>query len=316
MRMNRCLYCYKPIEQGKDFHPDCSKRFFDNQEAPRLPYSLNEMADLAREVVERSVAVPGVQPKLSLSVIEKQKDNSDGRLTVVGALGGRYILKPPTANYPQMPENEHLTMRIAESFGINVVPSSLICLQSGELAYITKRIDRTASDDKIHMLDMFQILDAFDKYKGSMEKIGKAILDYSDAPLLDAIYFFELTLFCFLTGNNDMHLKNFSMIQNEIGWGLAPGYDLLNVSILLPEDREELALSLVGKKRKFSRQDFETLGVGLGLTKRQVEGAFSRFKTNIEVAKEWINNSFLSEENRGKYEAILDERFIRLDMDR
>lgn len=302
--------------EGTDFHPVCAKEFFGRSVAPSLPYSLDEMAELAREVVQRSVAVPGVQPKLSLSIIEKQKNNPDGRLTVVGALGGRFILKPPTTNYPQMPENEHLTMRIAESFGLNVVPSSLIRLQSGELAYLTKRIDRTDAGEKIHMLDMFQILDAFDKYRGSMEKIGKAILSFADSPLLDALYFFELTLFSFLTGNNDMHLKNFSLIQNKLGWTLAPAYDLLNVTILLPEDPEELALSLQGKKRKFNKQDFESLGETLGLTKRQIERAFSRFKDKIGVAGEWINKSFLSEENREKYEAVLNERLSRLELDR
>lgn len=310
--MNRCLYCYEPIERGRDFHPACAKRFFGHSVAPSLPYSLNEMAGLAKEVVERSVAVPGVQPKLSLSVIEGQKKNSDGRLTVVGALGGRFILKPPTINYSQMPENEHLTMRIAENFGSNVVPSSLIRLQSGELAYLTKRIDRTDSDEKIHMLDMFQILDAFDKYKGSMEKIGKAILSFTHAPLLDALYFFELTLFSFLTGNNDMHLKNFSLIQDKLGWSLAPAYDLLNVTILLPEDQEELALSLEGKKRKFKKEDFESLGRTLGLTKKQVERTFCRFKNKIEVSGGWINKSFLSEENKDKYKAVLNERLSRI----
>ena len=111
-----------------------------------------------------------------------------------------------------MPENEHVTMRIAEeAFAMRTVPSSLIRLASGELAYITKRIDRTSDGEKIHMLDMFQILEAFDKYKSSMERVGKAITAYSSSTLLDQSYFFELTLFSYLTGNNDMHLKNFSM---------------------------------------------------------------------------------------------------------
>src|SRR5690606_35712145 len=121
-------------------------------------------------------------------------------------------LKPPHADYPEMPQNEHLTMQIADLFGLKVVPSCLIRLSSGELAYITKRIDRAAEGEKIHMLDMFQILEAFDKYKSSMERVGKAIAKYAENTLLDLSNFFELTVFCFLTGNNDMHLKNFSMI--------------------------------------------------------------------------------------------------------
>src|SRR5690606_34491733 len=126
-------------------------------------------------------------------------------LTVVGALGGNYIFKPPSEFFPEMPENEHVTMRIAEAFGINTVQSSLIRLQSGELSYITKRIDRTPEGKKIHMIDMFQITESFDKYKSSMEKVGKALGAYSSKPLLDKLYFLELALFSFITGNNDMH---------------------------------------------------------------------------------------------------------------
>jgi serine/threonine-protein kinase HipA len=144
-----------------------------------------------------------------------------------------------------MPQNEHLTMRIAEAFGIRVVPSSLIRLASGELAYITRRVDRKGEGEKIHMIDMFQITEAFDKYKSSMERIGKSLNNYSYNPMLDMVFFYELTLFSFLTGNNDMHLKNFSMIESASGWILSPAYDLLNVSIINPDDNEELALTMV-----------------------------------------------------------------------
>jgi serine/threonine-protein kinase HipA len=176
-------------------------------------------------------------------------DEDNGRLTVVGAPGGNYIFNPPSERFIEMPQNEHFTMRIAEAVGIKTVPSSLIRLASGELSYITKRIDRTASGEKIHMLDMFQITEAFDKYRSSMEKIGKALDKYSRNTLLDKLYLFEITLFCFLTGNNDIHLKNFSMINNREDWMLSPAYDLLNVSIINPDDEEELALTLEGKRK-------------------------------------------------------------------
>ena len=124
--------------------------------------------------------------------------------------------KAPSKDYPEMPQNEYLTMRMAEMFGVRIVPSSLIRLTSGELSYITRRVDRKDSGEKIHMIDMFQIIEAIDKYKSSLEKVGKAIGNYSDNTLLDKLNFFELTLFCFLTGNNDMHLKNFSMIESAL----------------------------------------------------------------------------------------------------
>ena len=196
---SRCLYCYDAIEPGQDFHAKCSREFFASSKAPIIDYSLDQMDELAKKVVERSVAVPGVQAKLSMSLVKETKETSDQRLTVIGALGGQYIFKPPSAHYPEMPGNEHLTMRMATAFGMHVVPSSLIRLASGELSYITKRVDRTDSGQKIHMIDMFQITDAFDKYKSSMEKIGKALNSYSDNTLLDKVFYFELALFSFLT---------------------------------------------------------------------------------------------------------------------
>ncbi|GAB3023549.1 HipA domain-containing protein [Niabella terrae] len=311
----RCLYCYKELDENqKDFHPRCSRVFFGTDEPPELGYSLQQMAELAATVVQRSVTVPGVQPKLSLTLVKNVlKDGDKGRLTIVGTLGGNYILKPPHTDYPQLPENEHLTMQIAEAFDIPVVPSCLIRLSSGELAYITRRIDRTAEGEKIHMLDMFQVLEAFDKYKGSMEKVGRAIAQYAENTLLDLSIFFELTLFCFLTGNNDMHLKNFSLtVQKDGAWGLAPAYDLLNVAIANPGDKEELALTLGARKSKFNRQRFEQFGEALGLSTRQIAGVFRRLQRNEEKALHLIGNSFLSEDFREKYRLLLAERYARL----
>lgn len=309
---HKCLYCYQPLETSGDFHEKCAKHFFGTSEVPILTYSLNDMSELAKQVVERSVAVPGVQPKLSMSMIKEKTDGPENRLTVVGALGGNYIFKPPSEHFPEMPENEHVTMRIAEAFGIKVVESSLIRLQSGELSYITKRIDRTIKGEKIHMIDMFQITEAFDKYKSSMEKVGKALRENSDNTLLDLLSFFELSLFSFLTGNNDMHLKNFSMIKTRSGWTLSPAYDLLNVRIANPEDKEELALTLGGKKKKLNRVYFERFGEGLGLTPKQIQGVFKRFEKNKEKAITWIDQSFLSNIMKEAYLEILNERYSKI----
>jgi len=310
--MNRCLYCYKSLEGEADFHKKCSLDFFGSNQAPELPYSIDQMSELARKVVERSISVPGVQAKLSMSLIKETQETAGNRLTVVGALGGGYIFKPPSENYPEMPQNEHLTMRIAESYGIRVVPSSLIRLASGELSYITKRVDRKEEGEKIHMIDMFQITEAFDKYKSSMERIGKALSNHSDNPMLDILFFFELALFSFLTGNNDMHLKNFSMIESASGWILSPAYDLLNVTIINPEDDEELALTMEGKKKKIKRDHFEGLGEGLGLTPKQLSGVFNRFQKNKEKAIQWIRESFLTPEMKESYTTLLEDRYARI----
>jgi serine/threonine-protein kinase HipA len=288
--------------------------FFGTPSPPEIEYSLDQMDELAKNVVERSVAVPGVQPKLSMTLVKETKENSDARLTVVGALGGHYIFKPPSDKFPEMPENEHVTMRMAEVFGIKVVPSSLIRLLSGELSYITKRVDRTKTGEKIHMIDMFQITEAFDKYKGSMEKVGKALDSYSSNTMLDKTYFFDLALFSFLIGNNDMHLKNFSMIENVFGWALSPAYDLLNVAIVFPEDTEELALTLVGKKKKLKREHFKQLGEGLGLTPKQIKSAFNRIIKNRSNASDWIERSFLSDEMKIAYNNVIEKRYNQLEL--
>lgn len=317
-KMNRkCLYCYGLLEQTNtsDFHERCSLHFFGTGTPPLFNYSLSEMTQLAQNVVERSIAVPGVQPKLSLTIVKEAVGNSPGgRLTVVGALGGNYIFKPPFSKYREMPQNEHVTMRIAEeAYGIRTVPSSLFRLQSGELAYITKRIDRTNDGSKIHMLDMFQILEAFDKYKGSMERVGKAIGTYSNRPLLDKTYYFEVAVFSYLTGNNDMHLKNFSMINSKENWILSPAYDLLNVAIVNPADDEELALTLEGKKKKLKLEQFIHLAEGLGLNPKQIKNVFDRFIKNKQVAINWIDQSFLSDEYKIAYKALLNQRYSIFD---
>lgn len=288
--------------------------FFGVKVPPKIEYCLDQMDELAKHVVERNIAVPGIQPKLSLSLIKKTKKDPETRLTVIGALGGQYIFKPPSEKFPEMPANEHVTMRIAESFGIRTVPSSLIRLASGELSYITKRVDRTKTGEKIHMIDMFQITEAYDKYKSSMEKIGKALHDYSGNTQLDKIFFFDLVLFSFLTGNNDMHLKNFSMIESPSGWVLSPAYDLLNVSIVLPEDTEELALTLDGKKTKLKREHFEKFGEGLGLTRVQIIRAFNRMVSNKPKATIWIDNSFLSNTTKAAYHKVIKQRYTQLEL--
>jgi len=306
---NKCLYCYQELHSEQDFHPHCSQKIFGTTHPPILDYTLQEMEELAKQVIETSVAVPGVQPKLSMGLIKDiLNDGNRRRLTVIGALGGNFILKPQNTTFSEMPENEHLTMKMAEICGISTVPSSLIRLKSGELSYITKRIDREESGDKVHMLDMFQILEAFDKYRGSVEKIGKAIEEHSSNTLLDLLRFYEVIVFSYFTGNNDMHLKNFSLILNNENWEFSPAYDLLNVHLHLPEDKEESALTIGGKKNKLSKTDFIDLGLKLRLSQKQVENAFKRFLKAESKMTALIHQSFLSKEYQNLYIQLLQKR--------
>ena len=213
------------------------------------------MERLAKELIQSQKAVTGVQAKISLHITGHSKEGTEKRFTIVGLWGG-YILKPPTSLCSQLPEVEDLTMHLASIARIKTAPHSLIRLQSGNLAYITKRIDRK-DKRKLPMEDMCQLTERMteDKYHGSYEQIAKTILKYSRTPGLDVVNFFELVLFSFLTGNADMHLKNFSLLEQEnLGMTLSPAYDLVNTTLVNPADEEELALTLNGKKKKIKKQ--------------------------------------------------------------
>jgi len=307
----KCLSCYLPLEPGQvDYHPACSKAFFGIEQPPQLPFALEEIEKLARETVELSVAVPGVQPKLSLGWIKSVlEDGKQNRLTIFNALNGNYILKPPTSPYPQMPENEHLSMRLAALFAIDTVPVNMIRLASGELSFITRRIDRNTDGSKNHMIDFLQILELEDKYKGTMERLGKRIGELSTNTLLDKLRFFELTVFNFIIGNNDMHLKNFSMfLSPDKGWILSPAYDLLNVKLVLPQDKEDMALMLGGKKHSFNKGYFDRLGEVLGLNGKQVTAVYKRAHKWLPQALELISLSFLDNDRKEEYKKLLCKR--------
>ena len=181
------------------------------------------------------------------------------------------------------------------------VPSTLIRLASGELSYLTKRIDRKEDHSKIHMIDFLQILELEDKYKGNMETLGKAIGELSTNTLLDKMRFFELAVFNYVIGNNDMHLKNFSMWQTDQGWALSPAYDLLNVKVILPKDKEDIALLLGGKKMNFNKGYFDRLGVVLKLNEKQVNGVYKRLQKWLPKANQLIETSFLSNDLKTEY---------------
>ena len=313
----RCLYCYLPLTENEiDFHEKCSRKIFGQSNVPELPYSENNMEELAGQIIKTRTAVTGVQPKLSLHLAPEANQKGPKRFTIVGLWGG-YILKPPTPHYPQLPEVEDLTMHLAEIAKIKVVPHSLIRLQSGHLAYITKRIDRVKKE-KLHMEDMCQLTERLseDKYQGSYEQVAKAIQKYSVNPGLDMINFFELVLFSFLSGNADMHLKNFSLIQQPgIGSILSPAYDLVATALVNAADDEDLALTLNGKKKKITRNDFMAAFTTLKLDKKQQDNIFKKMEKASSKWMDFIDTSFLSDEFKKAYKALVKDRFLRLTTD-
>ncbi len=312
--MRRCLFCYEPLGAEKsEFHGACSRKIFGTPNPPVLPYSEDQMLQLAEKVIKSQTSVTGVQPKLSLHLEKLAKKDEPRRFTIVGLWGG-YILKAPTEQYRFLPEVEDLTMHLAEISGIDVVPHSLIRLGSGKLSYITRRIDRV-KETKIHIEDMCQLTERLteQKYNGSHEQIGKAIIKYSANPGLDIINFFEQILFSFLTGNADMHLKNFSLVDNpELGYVLSPAYDMVASSLVVEGDEEDLALTLNGKKKKLGKKDFLEAINRFDIDARAIENIFDKFKNAEEQWHEFIDISFLPGDMKSSFHKLIKERVSRI----
>ena len=315
--MKRCLYCYQTLETvSVDFHPACSKKIFGTTTPPELPYASGDMIALGTKVIQSQFSITGAQPKLSLD-IDKTTSEKHGKFTIVG-LWGNYILKPPSEKYTQLPEVEDLTMHLASIARIDVVPHSLIRMKDGSFAYITKRIDRHKKRNtviKIHMEDMCQLTERLteDKYNGSYEQIAKVIWNFSSHPTLDIINFYEQVLFSFLTGNADMHLKNFSLFNTSNGeYKLTPAYDLVSTALVFPEDKEDLALHLNGRKRKLNRKDFIAAFNASSLDEKQQLNIFNKMFDKRDQWFSFIDISFLTPEFKTEYKAIIEERFRRL----
>lgn len=317
---NKCLYCYKEIDSSElateagsnGYHEKCSKKFFGKINPPELNFTEDQIIELAEQVIKSRKTVTGVQPKLSLGLSENSSE--PGKFTIVG-LWGEYILKPQTKTYASIPEIEDLTMHLAEVSKLKTVEHSLIRLKSGELAYITKRIDRNKGT-KLHMEDMCQITERLTehKHKGSYEQIAKAIKKYSANSGLNVTDFFELVLFSFLTGNNDMHLKNFSLLKRNSEYDLGPAYDMVALELVVEGDDEDLALNLNGKKKKINKKDFETAMRGAGLDPKVIENIFKKYKKLIPKWSEFIEGSFLSESMKEKYKSLLNHKSAQIEL--
>jgi serine/threonine-protein kinase HipA len=307
MVMSKCLFCYKELGPGEvDFHKSCCRKIFGTATAPILDYTREEMDDLAAQVIKSQTTLTGVQPKLSLN-LDKHKDSQ--KLTIVGLWGG-YIFKPQTERFAMLPENEDLTMHLAEIAKLKTVPHTLIRMKDGSIGYLTKRIDRTKNGEKIAMEDMCQLTErqTEHKYRSSYEQIGKAIRKYSAFPQLDMVDFLELVYFSWLTGNNDMHLKNFSLYSPAGEPVLTPAYDLLSAAISNPADDEELALNLNGKKKHIKDPDFIAAFNTCGVPEIVFDRIKKKYIDLLPKFEEEIQNSFLSEDLKASYIDLLHKR--------
>ena len=313
-----CYCCGKPLPDpvpASGWHPACIRRFFGTRALPKIEPSNEMLTMLAEQAVQKGITVPGVQKKLSLHLSEEHLP----RLTIVDHPTG-YILKPQVPEFQALPEAEHLVMQMAERAGLSVVPHALVKMED-RFAYITRRVDRIRGEgegtEKLAMEDFCQLgrrLTA-DKYRGSYERCANVIRDYSSRPGLDLSELFLRLIFCFLTGNSDMHLKNFSLIETAPVSGryvLSPAYDLLPVTVIMPEDREEFALTMNSKKTSLRRKDFLVFAESTGIARKTAEAMIGKMTAHLP---EWISmceTSFLPDEVKSALTDLMRDRVARL----
>jgi serine/threonine-protein kinase HipA len=302
--MKNCLCCQKPVESGGGYHPRCLKRLFDTTRLPPVPFGLADMPKLVIEA-EGRMSISGVQPKLSVRF-----DPASGSMASI-AVGGTHILKPESDRFEDIPQNENLCMNMAETLGLRVPPHGLFEMADGRRCYIVKRFDRSASGAKTHKETMSQVLGSKDKYAGSLEQVGKAIRAHATNIGLDALDFFERVLLCFLTGNGDMHMKNWAFLGQGKDQALAPCYDFVCSRMYIPKENDS-ALTVNGKQSGLKRGDFEALGAYLGLDPKAVAGVFEKLRAAQKPLRQMVVGSELRSGLREEFAAILSSRYKRL----
>lgn len=308
-----CLCCGKPLRTKEEtgWHKTCIKHFFMTETLPEIEIDEQALTQLATETIQKGYTVPGVQKKLSLHLFSQTKKP---RLTLINYPSG-YILKPQVEEFDSLPEAEQLVMTMADSIGISTVPHALMKGRK-EFAYITKRVDRIFEKNDVKMLAMedFCQLDlrlTQDKYRGSYERCAKIIRKYSSRKGLDMTELYLRLLFSFVVGNSDMHLKNFSLIETEEGSGkyvLSPAYDLLPVNVIMPEDKEQFALAMNGKKMNLRRKDFMVFADECGISRTSAEKMIGLLVKKKETFISMCRASFLPEYMQERLCILINER--------
>ena len=308
--MARCPITLVEVPDGQTFSSEGLRSLHPRlRHLEPLEISHEEQLRQARLRADK-MSIQGVQPKLSAVL-----DVASGRFRIVDH-GGRYILKPNPPPFREVPENEALTMTLAARAGIEVPPHGLVPAVDGRFVYVVKRFDRTGRSGKIHVEDFAQLTGATrdTKYESSLERVAKVIQEFATFPVLEKEKLARRVLFCFLTGNEDMHLKNWSMVADRGLVGLSPAYDLLNSTLVLERAVEESALPVRGRKRKLTGADWLDYYCRdrLGLGARILDGILSDFAAALPDWMDLIDRSFLSEPARVGYAELLRKRLRTL----
>ena len=294
--------CGWEVEGATTHHAACARALFDSTTVPSIGMSLRDVAAEAQKMAGK-MSISGVQPKLSMA--------RRGSHLVPVESDGRYILKPQTQTFRNLPENENLCMNIAAQSGIEVPPHGLFALADGSWAYVIRRFDRTRDGEKRRCEDFVQILGR-EKYSGSHEQLGKRLMELSEFPGLDAQLFFERVLFSFLVGNGDAHLKNYSMLETEDGTlRLSPAYDMVCSRLVIPRE-DDCALTVNGKNNKIRGKDFLALAGNLRIPAKAQAGIMERLSSTLAIVENDVPDSRLPTDDQADMLAIIRDRWARI----
>ncbi len=301
---NRCLCCEQPIEEEGRYHAKCLKALWGKAVAPKISFAAKDLPEKVTTATDH-MSISGVQAKALIRV------NKDSGEVEFAPTGSTHILKPEPNEYPGLPAMENVCMITAETLGMNVPPHGLFPMSDGRLCYIVKRFDRMEDGGKIQSETMFQILGATDKYKGSLESVGKAIRTHAENVGLDTIDFFERVILCFLIGNGDMHLKNWAFLIRDKKAALAPVYDFVSSKVYIKRE-SDTALTINAKGNKLKQADFESLANNLKIDPKAAANSFEKMKNARERFRDLAIYSELNPSMRQELEDVMAERFKRL----
>ncbi|MES2198791.1 MAG: HipA domain-containing protein [Chlamydiota bacterium] len=306
--MNRCPITYELSGDRKYSQRGLSLFSIDLKNLNDFPYTAKEQVLLATQFADK-LSIQGIQPKLSVIL------NPTKEILEVVEKGGRYLLKPPHQLYEELPQNKDLTMKLAEIVNIEVPFQGMVYNIDGSLTYFIKRFDRMNKNQKVGTEDFSQLLGSSrdTKYDSSMEKVASILEKHCTFPFLEKIKLFRLVIFNFLVGNEDMHLKNFTLIRRQDKVELSPAYDLLNTTMVL-QSKEEIALPIRGKKSRLTRADLvDYYGLEiLRLSEKVLQDEMGRFERAVPLWQELLAKSFLSQKMQDSYKELIQARWKRL----
>lgn len=301
--MSKCPLSYSEVEGRYD--PAALHRLHPKlQDLKELPFTSDELRWEAGGRAHK-LSIQGVQPKLSARLNLKNQcfDLVDQK--------GQFILKPQNGQYPALPENEDLTMKLARLSGLEVPDHGLVPGNDGVLTYWIRRFDRRGRSEKVSMEDFAQLLGRTrdTKYDSSLEEVATVIQARCSFPLVEWAKLFRLVLFNFLCGNEDQHLKNFSLTEDGGRVRLSPCYDLVN-STILTKTTEETALALRDKKKDLSKYDLiDYFGREvLALQPLLIQSTLRDLAASLAQWSSWITRSFLWAKHKKLYLSLMRSR--------